>query len=246
MLNLRKILLFFIIIVLFSSMNIANAFDVDLKQWTFYSTEKRNMPMYVANISDKPLALQIKIYTREFNVEGEEFLTGIYPDIEVLPSNVLVNANSKSLVTLLWTGKMPKEEVPLRIVVTQLPIDFGYNDSSSLKMMFESVKTLYIKPPNSKPDMKLISYEWDSKEQMLYVLVENKGTASLFSDYWEIKLDDKLINVYPYDDVKDIVFGKTSQANFLAGEIRRIPIQIVSDKPLLSVNKVELVEIHKE
>ena len=203
--------------------------------------------MFVANVSEKPMALQIKVYTREFNVDGEEFLTGIYPDVEVLPANVIVGAESKELVTLLWAGEMPEQEIPLRIVVTQLPIDFGNtNNSSSLKMMFESVKTLYIKPPNSKPDIKLLSYEWDKDIQILSVLVENKGTASLYSDYWQIKINDKILNVYSYDNVKDELFGYTPQVNLLAGEVRRILIKIKSSSPLLEVDNVELIKIYKE
>ena len=244
MLNSRNILLFFI--VLMFSISYVNAFDVNLKQWTFNDPDKKHLPMFVANISDKPMALQIKIYTREFNQEGEEYLTGIYPGVEVLPANVIVGAESKELVTLLWTGEMPEKEIPLRIVVTQLPIIFGNNDSSSLNVMFESVKTLYIKPPNSKPDIKLLSYEWDKDIQILSVLVKNQGTASLYSDYWQIKINDRLVNVYSYNDAKDELFGYTPQVNLLAGEVRRIPIKIIADYSLLEIDKVELVKIYKE
>jgi len=233
MLNSRNIFLFFVFYIF--SMCYVNAFDVNLQQWTFNNPDKKHLPMFVANVSEKPMALQIKVYTREFNIEGEEFLTGIYPGVEVLPANVIVGAESKELVTLLWAGEMPEQEIPLRIVVTQLPIDFGNtNNSSSLKMMFESVKTLYIKPPNSKPDIKLLSYEWDKDIQILSVLVENKGTASLYSDYWQIKINDKILNVYSYDNVKDELFGYTPQVNLLAGEVRRILIKIKSSSPLLS------------
>jgi len=244
MLNSRNILLFFI--VLMFSISYVNAFDVNLKQWTFNDPDKKHLPMFVANVSDKPMALQIKIYTREFNEEGEEYLTGIYPGVEVLPANVIVGSKSKELVTLLWTGEMPEQEIPLRIVVTQLPIIFGNDDSSSLNVMFESVKTLYIKPPNSKPDIKLLSYEWDKDIQILSVLVKNQGTASLYSDYWQIKINDRLVNVYSYNDAKDELFGYTPQVNLLAGEVRRIPIKIISKNPLLSIDKVQLIEVHKE
>ncbi len=244
MLNSRNILLFCISVI--ASIGIANAFDVNLQQWTFNNPDKKHLPMFVANSSNKPMALQIKIYTREFNVEGEEFLTGIYPGIEVLPANVIVGAESKELVTLLWTGEIPEREIPLRIVVTQLPIVFGNNKNSSLNVMFESIKTLYIKPPNSKPDIKLLSYKWNKDNQTLEVLVENRGTASLYSDYWNMKIDDKLVNVYSYRDSKDKIFGYALQTNFLAGEIRRIPIKIISDSPLLTVDKVELIKIYKE
>lgn len=245
MLNSRNILLFFIFYIF--SMCYVNAFDVKLQQWTFYNPDKKHLPMFVANVSDKPMALQIKIYTREFNVEGEEFLTGIYPGVEVLPANVIVGAESKELVTLLWSGKMPAQEIPLRIVVTQLPIDFGnVSESSSLKMMFESVKTLYIKPPNSKPDIRMLSYEWDKDSQILTLLVENKGTASLYSDYWRLKINNKLVKVYSYDNAKDEIFGCTPQVNLLASEIRRIPIKIISKYPLLEIDKVKLIEVHKE
>ena len=244
MLNSRNIFLFFVFYIF--SMCYVNAFDVNLQQWTFNNPDKKHLPMFVANVSEKPMALQIKVYTREFNVDGEEFLTGIYPDVEVLPANVIVGAESKELVTLLWTGEMPEQEIPLRIVVTQLPIDFGNTESSSLKMMFESVKTLYIKPPNSKPDIKLLSYEWDKDIQILSVLVENKGTASLYSDYWQIKINDKILNVYSYDNVNDELFGYTPQVNLLAGEVRRILIKIKSSSPLLEVDNVELIKIYKE
>ena len=244
MLNSRNIFLFFVFYIL--SISYVNAFDVNLQQWTFNNPDKKHLPMFVANVSEKPMALQIKVYTREFNVDGEEFLTGIYPDVEVLPANVIVGAESKELVTLLWSGEMPAQEIPLRIVVTQLPIDFGNTESSSLKMMFESVKTLYIKPPNSKPDIKLLSYEWDKDIQILSVLVENKGTASLYSDYWQIKINDKILNVYSYDNVNDELFGYTPQVNLLAGEVRRILIKIKSSSPLLEVDNVELIKIYKE
>ena len=243
MLNSRNILLFFI--VLMFSISYVNAFDVNLKQWTFNDPDKKHLPMFVANVSDKPMALQIKIYTREFNVKGEEFLTGIYPGVEVLPANVIVGAESKELVTLLWSGEMPEKEIPLRIVVTQLPIDFGNTESSSLKMMFESVKTLYIKPPNSKPDIQMLSYSWDMNIQMLNVIVENKGNASLYSEYWRLKINNKLVKVYSYD-AEDELFGYTPKVNLLAGEVRRIPIKIISKNPLLSIDKVELIEVHKE
>ena len=245
MLNSRNILLFFIFYIF--SICYANAFDVNLQQWTFNNPDKKHLPMFVANVSDKPMALQIKIYTREFNVDGEEYLTGIYPGVEVLPANVIVGAESKELVTLLWSGEMPDKEIPLRIVVTQLPIDFNYKgDTSSLKMMFESVKTLYIKPPNSKPDIEFLSYDWDEDIQTLTVLVANKGTASLYSGYWQLKIDGKIVNVYPYEDAEEYMFGYTPQANFLAGEVRRIPIKIISNSHLTSIDNVELIKISKE
>jgi len=245
MLNSRNILLFFIFYIF--SICYVNAFDVNLQQWTFNNPDKKHLPMFVANVSDKPMALQIKIYTREFNVDGEEYLTGIYPGVEVLPANVIVGAESKELVTLLWSGEMPDKEIPLRIVVTQLPIDFNYKgDTSSLKMMFESVKTLYIKPPNSKPDIEFLSYDWDEDIQTLTVLVANKGTASLYSGYWQLKIDGKIVNVYPYDDAEENMFGYTPQANFLAGEVRRIPIKIISNSHLTSIDNVELIKISKE
>jgi len=245
MLNSRNILLFFIFYIF--SICYVNAFDVNLQQWTFNNPDKKHLPMFVANVSDKPMALQIKIYTREFNVDGEEYLTGIYPGVEVLPANVIVGAESKELVTLLWSGEMPDKEIPLRIVVTQLPIDFGYkSDTSSLKMMFESVKTLYIKPPNSKPDIELLTYEWDKDFQTLSVLVANKGTASLYSGYWQLKIDGKIVNVYPYEDAEEYMFGYTPQANFLAGEVRRIPIKIISNSRISAIDDVELIQISKE
>ncbi len=228
-----------------------HAFDVDLKRWTFHSTTKKHLPMYITNPEDVPLAVQIKIYTRSFDEAGLESLTGIYPGIEVLPANVIVDAESKELVTLLWTEEMlPAQEIPLRVVVTQLPIDFnnGSNNSSSLKMMYESVKPLYIKPPNSYPDIKLLSYEWNKETQILNILVENRGTASLFTKYWRLKINDDItLYVYSYkNNVDDKIFGYTPQANFLAGERRKIPIQIITNSTLTNVNKVELIKIYKD
>jgi len=225
----------------------AQAFEVELKQPTFHSSAQTQLPMTIINPGDRPLALQIKIYTRAFDEAGEERLTGVYPEIEALPANVIVGAESKEIVALLWTGEMPKQQIPLRIVLTQLPIDFGDAPKGpSLQVMFELIKSLYITPPNSQADIKLLSFDWDETTQTVSLLVDNQGTAALQSNRWELKIDGKTLPVYAYQDAEERLFGYTPQANLLAGERRRIPITIIADSPLSAVNKVELVNISED
>ena len=87
------------------------AFEVKLDEWVFRSTDTTQLPMSIINPDDEPLAVQVKLYRRSFDIDGMEDYSEPFNDIVAFPENVIVMPKSEELVSLVWANPvMPKRK----------------------------------------------------------------------------------------------------------------------------------------
>ncbi|UJF18608.1 lamin tail domain-containing protein [Vibrio sp. SS-MA-C1-2] len=234
----RCLFLFFSLLCSFS----INAFQVEIEDPIYSSVNDKQMAVSIINSGDETIALQVKVFERTFNQAGVEDYSKPYPLVTAFPQNIIVSPNSTELVTLVWnSNKMPKTEVPLRVVAKQVPIQFNSGDAPALNVMFAMVKSIYIRPENAKANIKLDSFKWQEKKQQLTLTVDNKGNRGIIADRIILDIDGKEALISTFTDDENSV-GLMNRPNLLAGEVRDISVNIDSNQ-FKTINKITIKKV---
>jgi fimbrial chaperone protein len=143
----------------------------------------------LSNPSTQPIAIRIRILTRQEDEAGQEVNTLADDLFTVYPSRVLINPNGIQLVRVQWKGDPnPATELAYRLVVEQMPVDFGESkrEGGSIRILTRYVGSLYVVPPHARADVRLVEQKLgtDSNgKEGLFLVFHNQGTAhTILSD----------------------------------------------------------------
>ncbi len=143
----------------------------------------------LSNPSTDPVAVRIQVLTRREDSEGRELNVPAEALFTVYPSRVVLGPKAIQLVRVQWKGDPnPAQELAFRLLVEQLPVDFGENKRAggSIRILTRYVGSLYVLPPQAKPDIRLTQFRAGTDKEGrkgLYLEFQNLGTAhSILAD----------------------------------------------------------------
>jgi len=127
----------------------------------------------VANPGTETVAVRISMLTRQMDLDGKETNEPADAFFTVYPSRITLEPGSAQAVRIQWKGPAaPEVEQCYRILVEQLPVDFGggQKERGSIKVMFRYLGAVYILAKAAAPDVLLDSFR---------LAADPKGTESL-------------------------------------------------------------------
>jgi fimbrial chaperone protein len=133
------------------------------------------------NKSDDFVAIRISMYERSIDIDGKETRVPADHLFTIYPSNIVLKPDSLQSLRVKWTGESTLEsERSFRIIVEQLPVDFGSDDSpsSGLQIMFRYIGSIYITPQSAAPELAIEEKLIDS-DRRLQLVIHNRGSKHL-------------------------------------------------------------------
>jgi fimbrial chaperone protein len=134
----------------------------------------------VENNNGEKIALQIEVFHRDADSEGKETRKET-DEFAVFPQQMVLEPGEKRNVRLTWTGsKQLKEELPYRLVVSQLPVDLKKPEQrragTNITFLLQYVASVYVSPGSAAPKLQVQSLKRisDSKAELV---LKNSGSA---------------------------------------------------------------------
>lgn len=134
----------------------------------------------VENNNGEKIALQIDVYHREVDKDGKETRADT-DEFAVFPQQMVLEPGEKRNIRLTWTGaKQLKEELPYRLVVSQLPVDLKKPEQrkagANITFLLQYVASVYVSPGSAAPKLQVQSLKKISDSKVELVL-KNSGSA---------------------------------------------------------------------
>ena len=183
----------------------------------------------IDNYSEKDIPIEIEAMTRKIDIDNKE-TRGVTKDFVVYPMQIVVKAKEKRNIRVIWTGGyVPESEIPYRLALRQLPVDFKVNNSSKpstqIKFLFEYVASLYVMPKKVIP-AKLEVESVKRVNDVAIVIVNNIGNVHVLFKQFDVFVSvkgGKKIEI-PVKNLENYL-----AYNLLAGDRRRIKIPLPKD-----------------
>ncbi|MFH1429489.1 MAG: hypothetical protein ABIH39_07075 [Candidatus Margulisiibacteriota bacterium] len=164
----RKQLLILLIISLCVCCLSATAlgFDFGLSKNTFIPVPGSQQNLILTNSGADFVALEISMLTRQHDINGKEYNEDADDDFLIYPSQILLPAGEEQVVSIRWAGEGSiTAEKAYRLVIEELPISSGQKieteisdqSKATLKVLRRFLKSIYVTPEVTKPDLQLIS-----------------------------------------------------------------------------------------
>jgi fimbrial chaperone protein len=135
------------------------------------------------NEGPDPVAVRVSVLTREVDAEGRESNAPADNLFVVYPSRAVLSPGSAQAVRVQWKGPADlKVELPYRILVEQLPVDFGspQKQKGSIRVLFRYLGAAYIVPAGARPEVVVqsVTAASDSEGRRgAAVVLSNRGSA---------------------------------------------------------------------
>jgi fimbrial chaperone protein len=226
-----RVLLFFASVLIFSVVAIheVSAFRFSPFRAMFApSGDGANQLFTVENNTDQPATVQIRITTREINVDGGEEGKDDEKEFAIYPAQMILTPHTSRSVRVQWIGDPNlKQEKAYRIVAEQLPVNLDREaaKTSTVKFLVSYRGALFVTPPGLASDVTLDfagETHMAAGRKALEIVLHNRGTQhALLRDLKLVIKDDKGDTVTLAGDsaLKDVT-GET----ILAGHRRQFLI----------------------
>lgn len=178
-----------------------------------------NALFYLENDSNQPIAIQVSLAQRDMDINGIEKNSKIGNELSVYPSQLIIPANEKRSVKVIWTGSIvPTKELAYRLIAEQLPIDLEkkQNKKASIKVLLRYIAALYVKAEEYSSDITINEIKIINKK--LSIEVANTGKKHQVLSNLNLKFIDeknKKETTFKPDDLKGM-----SGENILANSNR--------------------------
>lgn len=178
-------ILFFVVVLMFSMMGAqdAHAFRFSPFRIRFEpSGDGANQLFTVENNTDEPASVQIRITTREADVDGGEKNADADKDFMVYPAQMVLEPHASRSVRVQWAGDPNlKEEKAYRIVAEQLPVNLDKEKpkTSAVKFLVSYRGALFVTPPGLAQNVTLDftgTTQYMGGKKMLEIVLHNRGT----------------------------------------------------------------------
>lgn len=142
------------------------------------------------NETNEPVAVVVKITTREVSIDGEE-TNAETKDFTVFPSQVLLNPRQSQMVRVQWRGpSAPRKELAYRIIAEQLPVKRHLEPNThAIQIVMRYVGSIYVVPSGVRPDIVISSARGvtDARNRrMLELVFRNNGRSHGLLDELEL------------------------------------------------------------
>lgn len=208
----------FLISVLISSvalMSEANAFRFTPFRSKFEpSGAGANQLFTVENNTDQPASVQIRVTTRDVDVDGVEKNSDAEKDFMIYPAQLVLKPHASRSVRVQWLGDPNlKEEKAYRIIAEQLPVNLDKNKpkTSTVRFLVSYRGVLFVTPPGLAANVTLDfsgATQDAAGNKFLEIVLHNRGTqhAMLRNLKLDIKDDQgKTITLADEDQLKGLI-----------------------------------------
>lgn len=191
------------------------------------SGQDTNKTFRATNNTDNPVAVQVEIQHREFDLDGNETLRDASNLFTVFPKQSVIQPGSYQTIYVRWNGpRQVSEEQEFRIVARQLPVDFsGDTENVNINILFVYKGTIYVRPES--PDYNVIVDSvrkvTEDNEPFIELILENTGNSHTFLQEPQLRLRSSGTNASSLTltaDQLDMLMGE----NIFGGQKRRFLI----------------------
>jgi fimbrial chaperone protein len=187
----------------------------------------------VENNNGEKIALQIETFHRDVDAEGKETRKET-DEFSVFPQQMVLEPGEKRNIRLTWTGdRQIKEELPYRLVVSQLPVDLKKPEQrkvgANITFLLQYVASVYVSPGAAAPRISVDSLKRISDTKAELVL-RNSGTAHKVLKGMHLYLrseDESARKSRP--ELATIKLKDIEAENVLPGRKRRFEIPVTKD-----------------
>lgn len=176
----------------------------------------------VKNTHVDPIALQIEVYRRSADDQGNEIRQPEYDDFIVTPPQLVLAPGQSQSIRAQWIGDPdPDIELSYRLVIEQLAIPYAHPDAGDKRIVDVSVgiryeAALYVVPREGGPSAEIIASELvrtEADEPQLRLTVRNTGKrrAILQNTVLTVRAGDRAI------DLSGEAVSKLDNRNIIAG-----------------------------
>ncbi|MDN2481837.1 hypothetical protein [Vibrio agarivorans] len=172
------------------------------------SGSNSQLMMKVENTSTEPLELQIDPYHLQFNENQTEELVEAYDDILVIPPTVTVQPGQFQSILVRYIGDPSiLTSKSYRVVFDQAEVQNNADKGqSSIKMKYQFLTLLNVKPANSSPDIKHERTYTDNGKWFLELTNNGTSYARLSRMEWKVGSPGSLLAISA-NDIRSHVSG---------------------------------------
>lgn len=137
--------------------------------------DRQAVQFFLENDGPVSMAVELTVKERSMDQTGNETLA-VTTEVKVFPPQVIIPAGEKRAIRVSYSGsKDLKSEKSYRVIAEQLPlnVDAKTKAKAGIQMLMKYVAALYVAPPNTKSDLKILSHSTNGKE--IKLLIENGG-----------------------------------------------------------------------
>jgi fimbrial chaperone protein len=191
----------------------------------------------LTNTGTETIAVRIVMLTREMDLDGTEVNLPVDQLFTVYPSRIVLPANEQQAVRIQWKGPAdPPVEQCYRILVEQLPVDFGteQKQKNSIKVMFRYMGAIYVVPSGATPDVVMDSSRVTLDPQgrdALELVFANRGRAHTLLGDLTITLTANGANSAVRRELGPDALVGVNGENLLPGTKRRFWLPLPADLP---------------
>ncbi|MBI3561668.1 MAG: molecular chaperone [Gammaproteobacteria bacterium] len=141
-----------------------------------------NQLFTVENNTDAPASVQIRIMTREVDVDGGEKNADAEKNFTIYPAQMVLKPHATRSVRVQWVGDPKlKEEKAYRIIAEQLPVNLNKEKpkTSTVKFLVTYRGALFVTPPGLAQNVTLDfsgATQDAAGKKMLEIVLHNRGT----------------------------------------------------------------------
>lgn len=162
----------------------AFAFQFSPLEQTFEPTGANATKTYtIVNDSDDQIAIRLSVLVRDQDSEGNEVRSDASKEFSVVPSSIIVNAQSTYVVRVTYIGsKTVTSEKSYRLMAEQIPYSLGKSQSSQsmFNFLYVYATSLYVVPSATsvRVDIGSVKAVLDEEgNQMMAVQIRNRGNV---------------------------------------------------------------------
>jgi len=223
------LLLVFALTFSVAAVNEASAFRFSPFRAKFLpSGDGANQLFKVENNTDEPASVQIRITTRDVDVDGGEKNVDDEKDFLIYPAQLVLKPHESRSVRVQWVGNPNlKEEKAYRIIAEQLPVNLDRNKPhvSTVKFLVSYHGALFVTPQglsnNVTLDFSGTTHDVTGKKY-LEIVLHNRGTQHAMLRNLKLHIKDNKANVVTLSG-EDQLKGITGEG-ILAGHRRQFMI----------------------
>lgn len=177
--------LFFIFVLMLSVVVVQEAYALRFSPFRVKfepSGAGANQLFTVENNTSVPASVQIRIVTREVDVDGGEKNADAEKDFTIYPAQMVLKPHTTRSVRVQWLGDPKlKEEKAYRIIAEQLPVNLDKQKpkTSAVKFLVTYRGALFVTPPGLAHNVTLDftgTTQDATGKKMLEIVLHNRGT----------------------------------------------------------------------
>ena len=180
----RKNLLF-VFLILLVAVSAVSAYQFSPLEQVFQPTGAESQKNYtIVNDSDDQIAIELAVYIRDQDAEGNEIRKKSTSEFRILPTDkIIMQPQSTQIITVKYVGSQTVTvEQSYRLVASQLTYSQGKNQTSQsmFNILYVYATSLYVVPSESRADVRLATVKavtGEDGKQLMELSFQNRGNV---------------------------------------------------------------------